>query len=939
MARKLARPILQATMLAEHRHGRHLNWHLRDKLVHTAHSGLVAVEPLWVCGLVLLCLLLGHHIWSGILGLGGEAYDWAQYLTLGIAVPVAVVALALIPVLRQNQEIGQRLRQALALTSIALSIVLIGPIRPAYILFLILGLALWLMLTGRDKRHWINEPIFAIVGTGVAAAAWALASHLQWWLPLEVWLSESGIVPVVLVLSVLLSVVGLQGARGTRGIAAAQLVTPANLAALLLLAVVSTRSDQLFRGIAHHHWSAVVGPATLVRQGHWLLWDVPSQYGFLSTLAIVYFPGDSVWQSFYVLNAVLMFLTAAMLFFLLRSLGHGPWSFLLSLATAIAAVSLVVGWPQTLAGPQATPAVGPFRFFWCYALLAVLLWEFVSNARKRFSHAILFGGTCIWLVGTFWSIESAAYCAAVWLPAYVLIVLRETRDARSLGTAAIGARHTLLWLLLPVAMLFIAIVAITAFYLVSLGQTPDWFSYVEYSVSFVSLEASVAGIGGLPIAGSGPVWMLLLVFFALTTVVAYLLQERQLAIPPALVGAWGAFWATSSYFVSRSHPVNASNLAPTIFICAAIGLFVTVHVRTATWWARLVWVSLIPVFAILLATSYGNVVWLDRYLRSQHLAPARDVAEQLPLLDASLVTLMQSAGVNIDDPIVFLDETQALMLAWPQPDNTRIVSPRYWLPVAPSVLYLPLPAQQSQRYVERFIDRNEMSGWLIQRRTHPRLEDYPWLARPVSRHYAATKVFEQGDWQLIWFEIADETTGDQRTTISLPAATPLPELATDRETAATPAAGGCPANIDFASAVEGRGWSVPETAPDGSTFTWSTARVSTLDLGQPVDQPFALEARVRQSAAPNILESLRVRVNGRELPLQWETDAHGGTIVRVLVPEDLLRRTQASTLLAFLVDRTIVPTGEARSLGLAFDWLHFDCHETRQNAFSLLPSW
>jgi hypothetical protein len=38
------------------------------------------------------------------------------------------------------------------------------------------------------------------------------------------------------------------------------------------------------------HWSVFIGPAEMVRQGGWLLWDVPSQYGFLEYTLIVHFP-------------------------------------------------------------------------------------------------------------------------------------------------------------------------------------------------------------------------------------------------------------------------------------------------------------------------------------------------------------------------------------------------------------------------------------------------------------------------------------------------------------------------------------------------------------------------------------------------------------------------------------------------------------------------
>jgi hypothetical protein len=61
-----------------------------------------------------------------------------------------------------------------------------------------------------------------------------------------------------------------------------------------------------------------VGPAELVRQGGWLLWDVPSHYGFLNTLVVAAVPVQSAWQAMHLVNGFLLACSAALVFFLLR---------------------------------------------------------------------------------------------------------------------------------------------------------------------------------------------------------------------------------------------------------------------------------------------------------------------------------------------------------------------------------------------------------------------------------------------------------------------------------------------------------------------------------------------------------------------------------------------------------------------------------------------
>ena len=73
------------------------------------------------------------------------------------------------------------------------------------------------------------------------------------------------------------------------------------------------------------------------------MWDVHSQYGFLSTLAIASFPADSTWQSLYVLNASFLFGSACILYALLRVTGSGALHQAFCVLVTVCAVFLVPG--------------------------------------------------------------------------------------------------------------------------------------------------------------------------------------------------------------------------------------------------------------------------------------------------------------------------------------------------------------------------------------------------------------------------------------------------------------------------------------------------------------------------------------------------------------------------------------------------------------------
>src|SRR5262249_59369070 len=109
-------------------------------------------------------------------------------------------------------------------------------------------------------------------------------------------------------------------------------------------------------------------------QGGWLLWDVPSTYGFLSMLAIAYMPTRTAWDGLFLLNALALFAAGVVLSLQLRTLGTGWRNLVLSVAVALSAVFWLPGMCSTdgWSAAATTPSNGPLRVIWCLLLLAIL---------------------------------------------------------------------------------------------------------------------------------------------------------------------------------------------------------------------------------------------------------------------------------------------------------------------------------------------------------------------------------------------------------------------------------------------------------------------------------------------------------------------------------------------------------------------------------------
>jgi hypothetical protein len=727
------------------------------------------IEPLWVAGLVALCLLLGWLLLSGV-GIGGERREQALYLSLGTVFPALLLALSLPGLLtRFSPGFARASRLALAAFFVVGALALLALAWHRYLVLAGAGaqLGLTYALLRLRREPW---PAPAATSVLVVVASWAAAATFLWWSDIGGWFSGAWYRGFVFALALLLVVWNLLPGRlrpagASEGKPRRRRLLALDGIAVLLLGAASINADRLMLAQGtYNHWGVWVGPAELVRQGGWPLWDVPTQYGFLNTLAIAALPFGSVWQSAYVLNGLLLWLTAVLIYLVVRSFRGGLATLGLAFALASGAVFLVWGSPGP--GFPYYPSTAAPRYFWCYALLGVLAWEARSGSASP-SRRLLLSGCAVWLLGTLWSVESAAYSFAVWLPAFFLLVLRRRSE-----TPRGGNLRAALWLALPPFLLFSSLAAICAFYAARLGHLPDPAAFYDY--------AARSEVFDVPIAPDGPVWVCLLVFCALSTVAAGFLR-RGLAhrALPLVAGTWGALWATSVYFAVRSHPLNVTNALTPIF-CLAIGLTVYLLARHREDGpsSALVRASLVPVLTVLLVATFGAGGNLSSYVSTTLGGYEQGLDERIPRFDPSLSRLLVEAGVRPDDPISYagasVDREKSLR-AWPTGDEAELVSsPRAWLPSTPYFLFLPLEEERRQTYMSRFAERTRTGGWLIERTAAQPYTASPWFSEQILRTHRPTRVVENKKWRLTCFEYTAPATDGSASSSDPPPTCPPP---------------------------------------------------------------------------------------------------------------------------------------------------------------------
>src|SRR5262249_20682539 len=147
------------------------------------------------------------------LPLTGEPYEWAQYLLLGLAFPLILLAAARAPQ-SPLSSVGAVVKLGLALAGLLAGMYFVprgDGVRS--LTLLLVGIQLLTLLTiGRVSRGpWACscglpwEPSTILVGGAVLGLAWGVAIRWVWWSPRLVWLTPSPYVIVVILISIILA--------------------------------------------------------------------------------------------------------------------------------------------------------------------------------------------------------------------------------------------------------------------------------------------------------------------------------------------------------------------------------------------------------------------------------------------------------------------------------------------------------------------------------------------------------------------------------------------------------------------------------------------------------------------------------------------------------------------------------------------------------------
>jgi hypothetical protein len=524
--------------------------------------------------------------------------------------------------------------------------------------------------------------------------------------------------------------------------------------AVILFGVLSYRTNVLFKTSVLHHWSFWIGPIESVREGGWLLWDVPSQYGFLSILCPALFPVKNSWEALYLFQGTLLWIVALLMYFRFCGKSGGIFRCIFACIATMTTVYFFAGGIRYLEPPSAYPSVGPMRFFWCHISLFAL-WICLDKEKPRTKLYLWIGGA-ICVIGSLWSLESAIYSLSIYGAAVGVLALQSASiSSRTAGmTRAKGekaawpivafARELIEWILPPVGLFAGAICGVTLFYIFRLGHGPDWMSFFEYPLKYAG------GFGAMPIRSDGPVWALVAVF-GLTLGFGLTLFERDWRNPNLAIvaGVWGVLWTTASYFISRSHANNVCNLMHINIAALAVLLPLTERINAGVWRAMFK-----QLLAPLIIVGLAIVLLSENMYRG--LPGSREnwahVERRLPAMDNGWGRFLVEHNVDPSVPFVCNYRNKSLTPQWfpnSKHEPTRLNSVS-WLP-KPMVMLNLLGHDRRMVYFQRFCARSRRGGWMLARKATDAV-----LIREIEKLYEMTPKGQLGEYTLYWCEFRVE---------------------------------------------------------------------------------------------------------------------------------------------------------------------------------------
>ena len=532
---------------------------------------------------------------------------------------------------------------------------------------------------------------------------------------------------------------------------------------IFLFFMLCIKTNRVLNFDIQGHFDYLLSPVVSVKQGAWLLWDQPSVYGFLWVFLVAIIPIKNTFIALTLFLTVLNFLLSNLLYFIFC--GYRPQSILNRIFAFLFVISsfLIRSFQnQDLSitqlngnftegysfwywlSPVDIPQISAIRTIWC-CILVIIVFKY-SLANDKYFEKVSLLGCGIWAIGCLWSIESAIYSTATWIPAYIYICIFKQKFR---------------WIFLPLLAIGMPIVLLTLYYYSQLSHFPDWAAFFEFASKY-----SFSGNLGVPLARTGVIWAAIFVLLSIVWLLARVtLRSFYNPLIAIYLSCFGVIWSVTSYYIGDS--VNLKFLAVEhVYVLVIIILLKTLETQFNTIGQnrlRLVLINFL-VFILVCGLDFDRVglaqFYDSQFKRSYSYWDIKGYRASMP---ESLRNLLETSNIDPSDHIMLANSFGDLP-AWPHSDGRYISDYKVWLPTN-----LTLPDSRARKYIERFVNRSCVGGWLITPRDFdPLLNKLSESTMEISikkalvedtNYFNKTKRYSNRDWVLDYYELNLERFG------------------------------------------------------------------------------------------------------------------------------------------------------------------------------------
>jgi hypothetical protein len=445
---------------------------------------------------------------------------------------------------------------------------------------------------------------------------------------------------------------------------------------------------------SYYHFGYFSEVVKTLRSGGTLLWDTPSQYGFLNLLLFSQGAIEPARQAVYIWQSVFMFLTVSFVLYFIYSKSKGTKKFVIF--SALFLLTFYFSDPD-LIGPQPYPSSSAVRFgpTIIYVLSLVLLNKKIMGNLKYLSLTV-FGFT---VLNFLWSAESLLYSLIINVFLLFALITDRTIKNRFSIFPSLAASGT--------AAIFVGYALMSLYTLTRVGNFPDLSMHFMYALGYSQ------GYGSLPLQIATPAWISLMIFIICVYGIKRfsLAHDSEKRLNFAVLA--GALFAWSTYYLGRAHQDNLMAEFPLlILICFAVLLEYqnSKEEHKNSFSALFVWLFTALLVGLISISNVGQIAFIERLLTMQSLGSAQTISPVVA--DSDLTKLLQSSKVKGDAPVAY-QGWDAITPSLGSVAGKNFTEERVWLPMPLTLLEEPISADKQRTILHRFADLDLSGGILV----------------------------------------------------------------------------------------------------------------------------------------------------------------------------------------------------------------------------------